>query len=373
MRLITLALCLFLVPAAVAEPPWRYMSKEQEAKVRSTLPKTDDEKLQKILNSPDLMFYDETTLPTVFQEGTITQSNPVYASRYNTDHVVLVYTGRNISMEKQVESAGTPNNEEPWVRTAGLPPGYPSVKALLLPQTGNIKISVGPERRPESKRYADAVSWDFPQGTTLVEILYQKFTDGDQLPFEIRTRTKSDNETGAEHWAVNVYRPVRNETELTYVLGEYRKPSSSPLKMIFPSLHPRLFKPRTALVVEMPKIEKEVSKQTLKTMPFRPALGEPWLVQDGIECGMATTTERDSIVPPRYNGAFFSASKASCVDCHRDTQRHAYDIQNPRPWYGMLRGDDGIISWNPFARVPELSSASTSLDPNILKSGRVSR
>lgn len=369
MRMLSILFCMAFFAAAYAEPPWRHVSKEREAAIRATLPKTDDLKLKSLLAS-DLIFYDQASLPGLFQDTARTQSP---RPGEHSDYVRLVFTGRNIAPE-ELDPAGSPNQEAPWQKTAGLPSGYPTVLALSLPSSGTIDIRVG--RDPEAYgRVYDLVTWEFPVGTTVMEILYQKFSDGDILPFEIRTRTKAKQGFGADNWTENQYRPVRNERELSQAafIPLRRNPVAELLHL--PTAHPSFLAQRTAWRVRLPDLGgKEVAKAILKQTPFKSTLGEPWLSKDGYDCAVATAEGPDSIVPPGYNGDFFQVGKKTCINCHQDTQKHAFDIQNPRQWYGYVRGSDGIFTWHPFevAQVVDMRTSPKSvISDRLLNTKRV--
>lgn len=321
-----------------AEPPWRYYSKEQEDKIRATFPVFEDKTLQRKLERA--VIYDDEILPNVFFDPTFSQSpgnwtDPTQVVRHNPDH--------SISAE---DSKGSPNNEEPWLNTAGLPRTYRKVNALILPEKGAIEVWTGPDSE-ESKRLRSVLYWEFPVGTIVLEFMYQRFSDGTEAVFNVRQRVKNRSGRGAQYWgSFDQYRPIRNQNELNRFLFLPSSPAKFTLERMT-SRHRQSFPDMVALTTKLPKLSAQTSKMLLRK-PFRSTVGEPWHTENGIDCDMAESDFPDSIVPVGYQGGHFSAREKTCLNCHQDTKRYAFDLENPRPWYGFVRGDDGIFSWHPL-------------------------
>ena len=371
MRRVFLAVLTLLSTCAVvsAQPPWTYFSKEQEAEIRAKLPKFADERMQRLLK--DAILYDSTVLPQVFFDPDSAQSPPLLReSWYDTIRVVRHNIHHTISAE---DAIGSPNNEEPWKNTAGLPEQYRTLKALILPKTGDIEVWVGRDGE-HSRRVHDLVQWKYPVGTTFLEFMYQKFSDDTEMVFNIRKRTKLLPGVGAETWgSFDQFRPVRNEKEFSYsLLRPSRKQVFEPVTL--QSRHSSVFPTLKAIRTVLPPMKKEASKLLL-SRPFKSTIGETWHSENGLDCDLVESDTPDSIVPVGYQGASFIASQKTCVRCHSDTQKHAFDLENPRPWYGYLRGSDGIFTWHPLDRnaIPETGHFGRQVvfDQKALDSGRV--
>lgn len=335
-------LAVFVVAAMVswasAEPPWRYYSKEKEDAIRATFPVFEDKQLQRRLQNA--VIYDDDILPNVFFDPTVNQSpgnwtDATQMVRHNPDHT--------ISAE---DSKGSPNNEEPWLNTGGLPRTYRKVNALILPENGAIQVWTGPDSE-ESRRLRSTLYWEFPVGTIVLEFMYQRFSDGTESVFNVRQRVKNREGRGAQFWgSFDQYRPIRNQTELRRALFLPSAPPKFSLDRLV-SRHRQSSPDSTALTTKLPKLPMETSKLLLKR-PFRSTVGEPRHTENGLDCDMAESDHPDSIVPVGYQGRHFTAKGKTCVNCHQDTKRYAFDLENPRPWYVFVRGDDGIFSWHPL-------------------------
>jgi hypothetical protein len=107
---------------------------------------------------------------------------------------------------------------------------------------------------------------------------------------------------------------------------------------------------REAAIDDLPPLEDKVVSQLLMSTTFQSAVGSAWRVDEksGVPCYAPTTEDDFHIVPRHYRAAWMEATSQSCMDCHRDTLRLAAEFEEPRDWYGRVRGSDGIFSWHPF-------------------------
>lgn len=368
-RFITSLVVLVAASSLFAQAPWSYYTPEQEKEIRAKLPTFEDKVLQKRLEKAVL--YDSTVLPGVFFDTRSMQSKNSGAAYSDDTDLVRLDFNLSISAEDPI---GNPNNEEPWKNTAGLPTKYPTIKAILLPEVGDIDVWFAKDSE-HSQRVRSMLFWEYPVGTTILEFMQQKFTDGEEMTFNVRQRVKVTKGSGVEHWGkFDQYRPIRNSQELHRTL--FQTPSkATPVFNLedMRSRHHDLFPDRKAAVLKLPKLEMKTSKLMLK-LPFKSTVGEPWFSDGKVDCDMAETDHEDSIVPLGYQGAHFIASKKSCSNCHSETKRYAFDLENPRQWYGYVRGDDGIFSWHPVGNVPgmgQMGRDGVILDERPLRSGRV--
>ncbi len=251
LRFITSLVVLVATSSLFAQAPWSYYTPEQEKAIRAKLPVFEDKVLQRRLDKAVL--YDSTVLPGMFFDTRLAQSKD--SAKAYKDEIDLVRLDFNISISA-VDPIGNPNNEEPWKNTAGLPAKYSTIKAILLPEVGDIEIWYAPDSE-HSQRVRSMLFWEYPVGTTILEFMQQKFTDGEELTFNVRQRVKVTKGNGVEHWGkFDQYRPIRNSQELHRTL--FQNPSKDATVFnteLMRSRHNDLFPERNAAVLKLPKLE----------------------------------------------------------------------------------------------------------------------
>jgi hypothetical protein len=90
-------------------------------------------------------------------------------------------------------------------------------------------------------------------------------------------------------------------------------------------------------------------------------VAERWGEVNGIEVA-GLTTQEFSIVPKNFDGCLIPVTRQSCNRCHVDAGEHVREfdafgnqlrndsgVVGRRHWYGVVRGNDKILSWHPFA------------------------
>lgn len=346
------AALLCLCSAAAAEPPARLMLHEQEAKYRALFPTLDDPDWQRVLDSPALILYDETTVPPAYQndEGGFVSIFHNPAGRLDTKF-----------------GTGNPNREFPW-KTAG---GTDDAKGIVVcrmmklpkrPEGGHWPI-VWWESKLKMTFFVDettCIRWIYPRGTVFGELLLQTAPDGTLVPFELRFRERLH-----DSWDVAAFRPFPTGADFVRRVKELRPdwqkdPKLSrlvravELEWKFPKSPLRDSNPdREAFRSNLPTFQlppigdDQLAKTLLASTPWEDASGDEWA--DDVHAPTAASPTGLHIVPHGYKAHGFAVDSDSCMRCHSHTNHAARLFDNRREWYGRVRGSDGIFSFHPIA------------------------
>jgi hypothetical protein len=345
----------------------RLMSAEKDRQLRALFPRVNRPEIQQLLDDPRLLLYTEEEMPRAYQDWDGALPG-VHSATYN------------ISANGS-EPFGNGNREFPWGHAGGThrTSGVSEIRFLWLPLDEDGKV------RPVTwyrKRLRGDVStgyaWTFPVGAVLGELLLMDRPDGGRVAFELRLRTREEQE-----WDVDVFRPfpraqyladriaeLRPEWEANENLSQFMlhltEPRELPLKRLY-SRHPAktVFTQRMG-VDDLPPLEDQgLITELLTTTPFQSAAGDNWFEGPGGERTLAPTTDASyHIIPAKYDGGFIDVDRISCMRCHDSVNQHVRDFEPSRDWYGRVRGSDGIfsfhpfdpgtISWNGFSRHPSM-------------------
>lgn len=294
---------------------------------KKLLPKTDDEFLKEIF-SKNLIFYTRAEVPICHQDT---------GGLYDSMH--------NISGNKS-EPFGNANREFPWNVPAGThrATGFSSFNFVYLP--GAIlweKVIMSRHiRGADGRMDEDVIKWEYPNGTIFGEVLLLQ--DGNRLLcFEVRTRLKNNGK-----WNMNLYRPVLSRKELDLHLNiDVASTPEVVIESLKNSNHLTTVIDTKAAVDYLPEMSPEMVRKLLG-LPFRSALGQEWIVKDGIEGFAPSTKSNFSIVPKGYDAAHLRIDSKFCMTCHEGTLKQADHFDPRRDWYGRVRGSDGIFSFHIF-------------------------
>ena len=172
-----------LVVYVLFTAPVELMPRAQQEVVRSVIPTVDCRQTTDVLRSGDTIWYDDDSMPQSYQDPI----PPITGLR--TPSSILappeVFDGDRFRF--------------PWGHTAGTSRcvNVKTVKFLKLPSV-NGEYLLPIVWWQEGLEYR----WAFPKGTVAGEILMQSNSSGEWYVFEIRTRTKRDDQ-----WDVDVFRP----------------------------------------------------------------------------------------------------------------------------------------------------------------------
>lgn len=329
--------------------------------IKLILPETSDAKLNRILSSADMFYYNTDIIKKAHQdwEGA---TQGILDSRYN------------ISASKN-ELYGNANIEFPWGTPAGmhLNKNSGSYKFIYLPRDKNNKLLPIVYFKGEIYSYGvrtlkdgslaqrnDLVntngwSWMFPNGAIVGEILFITHEKNKYI-FEIRTRTRQ-----IDKWVSNVYRPFPTSADLLNALKQ--QPQSADVVALSEHLKTKeLSKP---VMVADTQPDREVFRQMksedylpplndiiviklLRSTTFSSALGTTWRGSGEYAPHAPTTNSEFHIVPKDYKGGHIEVSSKSCMRCHSGTNLHVDEFDVRRDWYGRVRGSDGIFSFHIF-------------------------
>jgi hypothetical protein len=361
--------------AHVPVVPFRLMSAEHEARLRSYLPHVEDEAVRQLLADERLILYTEAEMPRAYQDwdGAL---QGVHSAYYN------------ISADGN-EPFGNGNREFPWGGPAGTHrvENLTSFRFLRLPldeQGRPLPVVWYRQRMPRDTTAGYA--WTFPVGTVFGEVLRQRAPDGKQYTFELRLRYREYGK-----WTVDVLRPFPTAKDLARAI-EQRRPRwraneplaklvehlQSPLDMQRHKLtdqHPTLISFKQSMGIDSlpPAGDDALVVELLTQTPFRSALGEEWRRSIGGVRACAPTTEAPfHIVPGKYDAGFVDADSISCMRCHETVGQHVREFQPGRDWYGRIRGSDAIFSFHPFCPTCVSDNGygrTVKLRPELVKAG----
>lgn len=367
--MLAMMLCL-LMPSdgKYVDPKIEYMSPDLAQKWIDVLPKvTDDPKLALLLSRP-LIPYTHNEIPRVSQDYDV-----VWDGEYNRSATAPVGAG----------AIGVTTLDPQWRNTGGIPEGVRVVNYLAMPDQGDIVVWKQWKDNPKlGPNYGGKLVYTkFPKGTVFMEAMFNTI-EGEEVCFEIRTRTKTGEGYGVDHWTPDRFVPCRDPHELDMAVervegrkrglsrllsGKYRKEQFG---FTFPRFQSTVFQ-RSGYVVTLPELPEDTNKKILKTTSFRSTKDMDWeTFEDGV-CASPTTDKPGQIYPAGYQGAFFPTSKKSCTDCHRDDGKHAFTELGEGDWYGVTQTNDSVMSWTPLRGVPRGHPVAPKVDPRIAQSPRV--
>jgi len=308
--------------------------------LKAILPKVADEKFQSILDDGSTLWYDEHSLPPVYQDAT----PPILGLRSPNGDIA------------RGQAAIFQNGK--FFFPFGHTGGTHRVTNIALTNFLSLPKKSSGELWPVVYwRNGYLYQWVFPKGTVVGEVLAQYSPSNQKVVFEIRTRTKSD-----KMWVVNSYRPFPTAAELADAI-EKEKPEwkeSKPLVTLVNHLrdqnafHSATLEDRFGTlyasggVDELPPMGADLVTSLLRKTPFRSALGEQWKKKGKAEVYAPTIKSGYSIVPAHFDAGTLEVSSHSCRQCHRDAGRNIGDFIPNEVLYGQIWGSDQTFSWHPF-------------------------
>ncbi len=314
------------------------------------LPKVDDPQVQALLDDPRLILYTETEMPRTYQFWG-NQLQGIHSAYYN------------ISANGS-EPFGNGNREFPWGTPAGThrSSNVRSFRLLWLPrdEAGNFHPIVW-YRRHLSGDGSLGYAWTFPFGAVVGEVLQQRGPDGRYYTFELRLRTREE-----DNWGVDVFRPFPTAAHLASRIKELRPDYEAAASLVslvshleqpkklpnqtLADRHPRVTFSQRMGVDSLPPLDDALTIELLTKTVFQSALGETW--RHGTEGNYTfapTTQDSFHVVPRNYDAGFISVDRFSCIRCHETVNQNVNRFQGGRDWYGRIRGSDGIFSFHPYA------------------------
>ena len=313
----------------------KLISPSKEATLRCLLPITDDDSINKLLQSNELIIYTRKEVPLAYQHAG---------------------TFKDARFDIGPDEAEKPHNgsrEFPWDAPGGAHrcDNVKTFKFLHLPEGKKIVwrqlqmpvINSLSQGRLGSSRTEEVIRWVYPEGTVFGEVLTLVGPDGLDYAFEMRVRRKEGYE-----WGVDIFRPFPNYKDLLRVL-----PPDNPVALHLANTQLINFRlvdqrHRTSQAIDvmagvdvLPDFGDDELVKSLLHGKFYSALNSNWRGSS-----LAPTTNASfSIVPARYDATFLGTDRASCAKCHESTQQDVSRFQLGRDWYGRIRGSDRILSF----------------------------
>lgn len=384
-------LIIFLCSATIANA--QLMSEGKRQTLTSILPKIADREFDGYLRDDRVLWYTNAEIPAAYQHaiGNGYVQTTLHSPFYNIsgDPSDRGY-GSSRAADLGRRGGGNGNIEFPW----NIAPGgaanartVNSFKGLWLPRDdagrlmpvvwfrqdlpgrgsgerivrGGGGLAEGPVRRLRDGRSLNyGYGWTFPVGAVLIEALTMKSPDDSEVVFEMRFRIRED-----DAWGVEIFRPYATAKQLADAIGELpsspmrtaaiaRLMSDEPIRQ----LQLKSFTTRNTRRVAFDVTSGAWQMPTLSTPDVLRLLNRPFVSTLGESFKTGTNkveaifpineTNQFSLVPPNFHGAFAGNDRESCMKCHDATNRHVTEFEQPRGWYGRIRGSDGIFSFHPF-------------------------
>lgn len=384
---LTLAICL-MTGAASAQ----IMEPGKQQRLTALLPRLADKEFNAYLTDPRVLWYTNAEMPAAYQHAIgngyvqTTLHSPFYNISGDPSDRGAV---NNRPGDLGRRGGGNGNVEFPWNVAPGGAANSPSVnsfKGLWLPKddSGRLRpvvwfrqdvpgrgagerivrggggLAEGPPRRLRDGRSLNyAYGWTFPPGAVLIEALTMRTPNDTDVVFAIRFRVREP-----DAWGVEIFRPFATAEQLAAAIESFegrdvrREAAIAQLRAAGPLTEMRL-----ADLTHTRKLGFDVTTGTcdlptlstddvlsLINRPFVSCLGEKWKVGTNGVAALAATnpTNNFNVIPPNFHGAFAGNDRDGCIKCHDSTNRHVTEFEQPRGWYGRIRGSDGIFSFHPF-------------------------
>lgn len=339
MRQIAMIGAMVLAGHAIAQPPIRQIaSRETLAQFKSMLPRVDDAEIQAVFDSDQTLWYDEQSMPLAYQMDS------------QSDGVMRVHWVRNNIGPRGSDPFGNANLEWPWFDPHAGPTSsrrVKSFKGIWIPSVGGYRqpvkvfssvvrgVSSAGNSRFRDRHARHGLSWIFPPGTRIVEVVLNQVA-GRDVAFKVLLMRRE-----RDRWFRRAARPFPTIAEYEKVFGPTQL---SYKRMSVRDDHPNRVFTESRTVAELPIVPADKVYRALKTIAFKPSLET--MFAEGVVA--PTTRYTEQAYPAGYLGAFFGPDQESCTNCHRDVGNHASNFEAARDWYGVVRGSDEVFSFHPF-------------------------
>jgi hypothetical protein len=310
----------------VSRWPGRYagllVSLADEQLYRRFLPKGDTPLLRSLPHA-DLIWYDRTSTPEIYQ----------------------VFDRGGDSGTRRSDRHASINNEFPWAFPAG------AVRASNFKTLRFVKdLGMDWWRDIRPNGTLRGYRWQYRPGTLFGEIILVTGPDGTDYPAILRTRQFRDNGTVR----VNQYAPYPERKDLEAALERegLTLPALIAVKRVLSSGHQQGGFQDSASMDVLPAIPPAIVARLLGSA-FLPVGAKVWATtRDGVTV-TAPTANDFSIVPKGWLGAFVPLDAESCRRCHQDTNKtiaQSASESGEQRW--RVRGDGGIFSFHPLEANP---------------------
>ncbi len=332
-----------------------------EAELRDVLkhqPSVADPELERVLRSPDTMWYDEASMVFVYQDSFGNPQGPegLRANRVGYD------TGfsSNVPDIRALMDYFEPERFKfPFSIAQG---GHEHSQVYVLNFWAPPKSGDGKPLPVLWWRNGSHWHWTFPVGTVIGEALLQQdpASPADWYVFEYRVRTRELNS-----WKTDIFRPFTSAREMADAVKESRpgwestdlgqlvthlenndslvpgRLESKPYGKIFPSVDGAWdYLPATS--------DHDLIREFLTTRIFTSSMGRIWKSNQTLTTYAAGNQAGFQIVPEGYIGGLLKPTEEACSRCHEQTGRPLGQLDRRVVLYGEIWGEDQIFTWHPF-------------------------
>lgn len=322
------------------------------------LPMVDNRSIADAFTDPWTLWYTDEEMPPAYQhDSDISGQTTFHSARYDMS-----------GGADEKRGLGNANNEFPWFHPGGTDrANVRTLRALSLPTHDGRMVPVvcfakvdrtASNPNPLKRR----LSWRFPRGAQLFEVLFMTGPDGNPWPFEVRMRYRLESS-----WDTALFRPVPTRDDL---LEEFEFDVQRTEHKRVTATHPRETVFDVAAGWETLPLLDPQDVQRLLSRPFVETTGTPW----SDVAAAPTSVQRFSLVPEKYDGTLVGTDAQSCARCHEHVARHVTAMDPARDWYGYVRGSDGIFSFlpvDPSCVSRDGNQHQVRLQPALVKSGYI--
>jgi hypothetical protein len=321
------------------------------------LPKVSDQRINKVINHPNTMWYDEEAMVFVYQDSVET----VTGVRHNSvGYDVGTRNRGNPQISKLRNYFQKDRFKFPFAGVAGADnvTNIKSKNFWLPPRDGVGKVI--PVKWWKTSRRG-RWNWVHPKGTFFGEVLYQQGPDQKWYVFEIRVREKY-----SEGWDVDVFRPFATSVEMAAAIRSKRTDwrSVAELKTMVDHLvdkttlksytmeapfYQKIFVPIAGSLDELPPIaDYHLIASLLRDTTFKSVKGKVWKTDGVLETYAPASSSDFNIVPKGYELGMIPVNEVSCNRCHQSTGVQLGHLDSDLQLYGEIWGEDRIFTWHLF-------------------------
>ncbi len=363
MRLFALLCAVLVVSSPVLARPVEILPETRVREILRQMPPLWDNGLRDVVNDPDTMWYDKTTIIPGYQDSfgdlVETPTSAPIGFRPNTIQNGLIDLAVPGGSAQIFFKSG--EFHFPFSRSGSASDAQNTfvVNFWRLPREGGRLLPVVHWRR-DPNAFTHRFEWMFPVGTVFGEVIFITQPGGQSHVFEIRTRLRTE-----EGWAVDIFRPFAAASQLADevewrvagsltpsiqgLIRHLRDPGTLRTATLSGRNFGGSFPAVSGAVDELPAIDNPALwVDLLRNTPFRSVKGSAWKQSGNLKTWAASTQADFSIVPKNYDAANFEVSDAFCARCHQDAGRPFRDYYKNITAYGELWGMDETFSWHPF-------------------------
>lgn len=333
-----------------------FMKPEVLNPLKKAIPEIADADTQRIIKSPDTMWYDEESMVFLYQDSV----ESVVGGRANNVAWQVGNSNRdNAGIAKLMNYFDPKTFKFPFGHAAGTDE-VKNVRVINFwspPKQGGSVMPVKWWKESSRGRWR----WVFPVNTVFGEVLFQKAPNGQYYVFEVRTRTRY-----RDGWDVNMFRPYPTARSMADAIKKLRpnwESNSSTSQLVAHLMnkntlttrrlasqpYAQLFKPIDGALDVLPATtDSQLIIDLLTKKTFSSVEGTIWKENGELETYGPGSNADFSIVPKGYTMGMYPVNEISCARCHEHTGRYLKDLEFDIQLYGEIWGEDRIFTWHLF-------------------------